>query len=360
MKIPSTDMITVKCGSHIAGRMILSPQRLMVFEYDANWLKNGFALSPFFLPLKAGAMTARREPFHGNFGVFADSLPDGWGNLLLDRVLRKYGLDPALLTTIQRLSLIGNNGMGALTYEPAFAVPEPQALDDLNEIAAEVEMILNDQTYSKTVDELYRQAGSSAGARPKVLIMYEGEHWLVKFASSMDPYNVGEIEFEYSQRARRAGIEMPETRLFEGKYFGVKRFDREGDERFHMISAAGLLHADFRLPSLDYTELIKATRALTGSVVEVEKMYRLMAFNVLIGNNDDHARNFSFIYKKGEWKCSPAYDLLPSVGMNGEHCTAVAGNGRPNENDMLRVAAICSIENMRAKEIIEEVESSLL
>lgn len=359
MKLPSTDMITVKCGSHTAGRMMLSPEQLMVFEYDAHWLKEGFALSPFFLPLKASVVTARREPFHGNFGVFADSLPDGWGNLLLDRVLRKNGLDSASLTTIQRLSLVGNNGMGALTYEPAFALPEPHGLNDLNEIAAQIKMILNDQTYMESVDELFRQAGSSAGARPKVLMMHEGEHWLVKFPSALDPHNIGGIEFEYSQRARRAGIEMPETRLFEGKYFGVKRFDREGEERIHMISAAGLLHADFRLPSLDYTELIKATRALTGSVGEVEKMYRLMVFNVLIGNNDDHARNFSFIYKKGEWKCSPAYDLLPSVGMNGEHCTAVAGSGRPDEGDMLRVAAQCSIENVRAKEIIAEVGRSL-
>jgi serine/threonine-protein kinase HipA len=202
---------------------------------------------------------------------------------------------------------------------------------------------------------LYRQAGSLAGARPKVLVMHEGEHWLVKFPSAIDSQNIGEIEFEYSQHARRAGIEMPETRLFEGKYFGVKRFDRSDSERIHMISAAGLLNADFRLPSLDYTELIKATRALTGSVKEVEKMFRLMVFNVMIGNKDDHARNFSFIYANNEWKCSPAYDLLPSDGMNGEHCTALAGNGKPNVDDVIKVADLCSIDKKKAKEIVDEV-----
>lgn len=358
MKLPSSDIIIVKCGSQNVGRIMLSPEELIIFEYDTNWLKKGYSISPFFLPLKAGTMIARRDPFNGNFGVFADSLPDGWGHFLLDRILRKHDIEPYSLTLLQRLSLVGCNGMGALSYEPFISLPETRKMEDLNEIAAEITAVLKDQTYTKSLDELYCKAGSSAGARPKVMLIHEGEHWLVKFPSSLDPENIGKTEFAYSNKARRAGIEMPETILFEKKYFGVKRFDREGKKRIHMISAAGLLHADFRLPSLDYVELLKATRALTRSEQETEKMFRLMVFNVMIGNKDDHARNFSFVYRKGEWKCSPAYDLLPSNGMNGEHCTAVGGSGRPEVHDLLRAAKQCSINEKRAKQIIAQVYES--
>jgi serine/threonine-protein kinase HipA len=148
---------------------------------------------------------------------------------------------------------------------------------------------------------------------------------------------------------------MPETRLFEGRYFGVRRFDREGDIRYHVHSASGLLYASHRFPSLDYTDLMKATLALTRNVAEVEKMFRQMVFNVMIGNKDDHAKNFSFLYKNGKWILSPAYDLLPSAGFNGQHTTTVNGKGNPTISDCLEVARLTAFPENRAKVIVKEL-----
>ena len=359
LKIKEIDIITVRCNSEVIGRIALTPERLAAFEYDKQWLAKGFTVSPFFLPLQQGVFTAKQNPFDGNFGVFADSLPDGWGNLLLDRLLKKNQINPQSLNILQRLTIVGNNGMGALSYEPEFTIATSKASSDLNTISKEVEKILKEEESVNDLEKLWLMAGSSAGARPKVLVKHNNEHWLVKFPSSSDPKNIGEIEYSYSLLAKKAGIDMPETKLFEGRFFGTKRFDIINNQRVHVHSAAGLLNADFRLPSLDYTELIKATRAITRNEKEVEKMFRLMVFNVLIGNKDDHAKNFSFIFSHNQWECSPAYDLLPSNGINGEHITSIAGNGKPKKEDIFSVAQQTSITEKKAKEIYEEVYSTV-
>ena len=173
-----------------------------------------------------------------------------------------------------------------------------------------------------------------------------------------DPANIGEVEYKYSQIARKAGLIMPETRLFEDKYFGVKRFDRQGNKRVHMHTAAGLLNADFRIPSLDYKTLVEATLFLTHDTQEAEKMFRLMVFNVIGNNKDDHAKNFSFIYEDGRWQVSPAYDLVPSEGFNGQHTTTVLGQGLPTEKDMLELAKQTGIDLKHAEQIIEEVKEA--
>jgi serine/threonine-protein kinase HipA len=131
---------------------------------------------------------------------------------------------------------------------------------------------------------------------------------------------------------------MPETRLLEGKYFGVERFDRTHGKKIHTVSAAGLLHADYRIPCLDYLDLLKLCQILTKNMEEVGMLFRVMAFNVSIKNRDDHAKNFAFQLINGEWKLSPAYDLLPSSGFNGFHTTTVNNNGEPTLHDMMTVA----------------------
>ena len=152
---------------------------------------------------------------------------------------------------------------------------------------------------------------------------------------------------------------MPATRLIEGKYFSVQRFDRENGKRLHVHSAAGLLYASHRLPSLDYTELLKATMALTKDINEMEKMFRLMVFNVLIGNKDDHAKNFSFVYSNSKWCLSPAYDLLPSVGFNNNHTTTINGKGKPEIKDCMEVAKLTAFPLKTAKKIINQVMTGL-
>lgn len=359
IEIRNIDIITVRLNTDTVGRIAITPSGTAAFEYNEHWLAKGYSISPFFLPLKSGVFTAKQHPFNGNFGVFADSLPDGWGNLLLDRLLKKHQVNPTSLNLLQRLAIVGSNGMGALRYEPEVNIASPLGSTDLNTIAIEVEKILGETECSNNLEKLWFLAGSSAGARPKVMIKHSNEHWLVKFPASTDSKDIGTIEYQHSLLAKKAGLQMPETKLFEGKFFGVKRFDISDNQRMHLLSAAGLLHADFRLPSLDYTELIKATRALTRNENEVEKMFRLMVFNVLIGNKDDHAKNFSFIYTSKQWQCSPAYDILPSNGIGGEHTTSIAGNGKPQIDDLFRVAKQTSIPKPKAAQIIEEVRSAV-
>jgi serine/threonine-protein kinase HipA len=350
------NILKVCFNEKTVGRMAMAPDRRCVFEYDAGWIETGFSISPFYLPLQSGAFTARADPFGGLFGVFSDSLPDGWGSLLLDRLLIREGIRPGALTPLDRLSIVGSSGMGALTYHPDNLLSTGDDQSDLNELAGEVEKILNEEN-SGNFELLFRKNGSSGGARPKVLINVDGQHWLVKFRSAYDPKDIGTIEYQYSLDAKKCGIEMPETKLFEGKYFGVRRFDREGDIRYHMHTAGGLLYASHRLPSLDYADLMKGTMILTRNMEEVAKMYRLMVFNVLKSNKDDHAKNFSFLFKNGTWQLSPAYDLVPSDGFNGNHCTTINGKGNPGREDLFEVAENAGFPKKQALSIYDEISS---
>ena len=157
---------------------------------------------------------------------------------------------------------------------------------------------------------------------------------------------------------------VPETKLFNGKYFGTRRFDRKPDgEKIFMISASGLLDADHRSPVLDYNVLMKATLELTRDFREVEKMFRLMCFNVFAHNRDDHAKNFSFLYNSGKWQVSPAYDLVynSGIGFTQEHATMIDGEGKnPTEKHILSVAKKSGMDMRRAEEVMGEVEAALL
>ena len=359
-KMNNINIIEVWLVGQKVGRLALTPENLCAFEYDAEYLKTGVSISPFYLQLKSGVFVAKRDPFAGNFGVFNDSLPDGWGNLLLDRYLTERGINPHRLTILQRLSLIGKTGRGALEYVPDNSIIEEGSYLELNKLAEDAEKLLNSNEYTEgSLSALYKHGGSSGGARPKVFLKIDGEEWLIKFRSSSDPKNVGEIEYKYSLLAKKCGIEMPETKLFEGKYFGVKRFDRVDGGKQHVISAAGLLNADYRIPSLDYETLLSVCFKFTRNMEEVYKLYRLMVFNVLIKNKDDHAKNFSFILKDGDWKLSPAYDILPCEGFNGYHTTTINGKGDPKEADIYAVAKAVGIDTTKAKDIYNDIKEAL-
>lgn len=354
------NVITISYHKQTVGRLALTKDRLCAFEYDASWLANGFSISPFKLPLEKKVFIAPRDPFDGNFGVFSDSLPDGWGRLLIDRMLIKKRINPAEVSILDRLAIVGKSGMGALEYHPETILSTAKITDNLDELAAECERILNDD-YKGNLEELVKAGGSSGGARPKVLIKYKKEDWIVKFRSNTDSKDIGKQEYDTSIKARKAGLYMPTTELFEGKYFGVKRFDRKSDgTKVHMLSASGLLDASHRFPTLDYVDLLKATLLLTRDFRELEKMFRLMCFNIFVHNRDDHSKNFSFLYDGKAWKTSPAYDLIYSDGPGGEHTTAVAGEGKnPTEKDILKVAEDTGIPPAKAKQIIDEVKFAL-
>lgn len=339
----------------LVGQIAQTPEWKIVFEYSQDFLKTGFTISPFHLPLKPGLFTARDEPFAGNFGVFNDSLPDGWGNLLLDRFLSSQGISLNSLSVLDRLSLIGSNGMGTLQYFPDQKIQSKFISTELAFLAQEVQKVISETEYSEHVELLIGVGGSPGGARPKALIKHNHESWMVKFPSSIDPPDIGSIEFEYSRIARICGIEMPRTQLFEDKYFGVKRFDREGDRRIHMHTASGLLYASHRYPSLDYTDLMKASFALTKNINDSYKLFRQMVFNVLTGNKDDHAKNFSFTHGENGWRLAPAYDLAPSGGFNGNHSTTVAGQGQPSKSDIFEVGTQIGLKQSLLLQIFDDV-----
>lgn len=342
------------------GRMAITPDEVCGFEYDSDWIKTGFSISPFYMPLKSGLIMAKRDPFRGNFGVFDDSLPDGWGNLLLDRYLQEKGIDPYKLSILERLSLIGSTGRGALEYRPDKSIITNDEFIEFDRLAKEAEKILESKESEGSVDLLYKYGGSSGGARPKVFARIDGREWLVKFKATNDPVNVGEIEYNYSLLAKECGIRMAETRLFNDRYFGVERFDRTPRGKIHTISAAGLLHANYRIPSLDYSILLKLTLNLTKDMEQVISMFRLMVFNILISNRDDHAKNFSFQWINGTWELSPAYDLLPSSGFNGYHTTTINGKGEPELSDIIAVVSEVGIQRQNAIQIVQEVSNKCI
>ena len=339
------------------GRLATTPDSLCAFEYDSTYLLSGTSISPFYLPPKSEVFIAKRTPFKGGFGVFDDSLPDGWGNLILDRYLKSKSIDPNKFTLLQRLALIGSTGRGALEYRPDYSESTTDEIIDFDNLAKEAEKILTTDYEGDSLDTLYKYGGSSGGARPKVFVKIGDKEWLVKFRATIDPANIGEIEYKYSLLAKKCGINMPETKLFEGKYFGVERFDRTSCGKIHTISAAGLLNADYRVPSLDYGDLLQLCHILTRNMEDVYALFRQMVFNVTIKNRDDHAKNFSFQLIDGEWRLSPAYDLLPSSGFNGFHTTTINNNGEPTTDDVMAVAAKVGLNKQRVIEIIQEISS---
>ncbi len=353
--------VEVWWNDRLVGRLALTREGLCAFEYSAEQLASGISISPFELPLRSGVFIAKSRPFDGGFGVFDDCLPDGWGLLVLDRYLQKKGINPRSLTILDRLSLVGSTGRGALEFRPDNSVTDDKDFADFEQLALEAEKILSSEEYDgEGIEEFQHRGGSPGGARPKIFTRYDGKEWLVKFQAKGDPKNIGKTEYRYSQLAKACGVEMPETRLFEDKYFGVERFDRTLRGKHHVVSMAGLLCADYRIPSIDYQHIFKVCAALTHSVAELWKVYRLMVFNYLIDNKDDHAKNFAFIYRDGEWRFAPAFDLLPSDGINGYHTTSINDCIEPTESDILSVAEQSGLDKAEAKYIFEELRYTVL
>ena len=353
------------------GTLALMKNNIVAFEYDSNWITNGFSISPFSLPLKKQVFIPRIDPFDGLYGVFSDSLPDGWGRLLVDRMLNSQNINPREISQIDRLAIVGETGMGALSYKPEYNLLEDKDYqEDYDNLALSCKKILNTE-HSADLDKLFKLGGSSGGARPKILTKIDNEDWIIKFPSSLDDSNIGKLEYLYSVCAKKCKIDMPETKLFPSKissgYFGIKRFDRKklstgAIRKLHMISVSGLLETSHKIPNLDYNDLMQLTLNLTKSFEEVEKLFRLMCFNVFSHNRDDHSKNFSFIYNEdlNKWELSPAYDLTYSYSINGEHATTINGNGvNPGLNDILKVAEKIGLDKKKAEKIAIEIKETV-
>ena len=348
------------------------------FEYDAAFLQQPLWLSPFKLPPRPGLLEHRDRSFGPLPGLFDDSLPDGWGLLLMDRYFRQQGRRPEEMTALDRLAYLGSRTMGTLTYHPPTDPDSaPQALD-LGVLAEAAAAVLRGNA-AEVLPQLLRAGGSPGGARPKVLVGVRGdellsgeaelpadfEAWIVKFPAHQDDRDAGALEETYARMARRAGIHLPPTRLFAtadgGSYFGVRRFDRQAGRRFHVHSFGNLIHADFRLPSCDYQQLLELTQALTRRRQDLLEQFRRAVFNVLAHNRDDHAKNFSFRFDDHDkWEISPAFDLVFAPGPGGEHTTTVAGEGKaPGRRHLFELAEKAGIEAGQAREICEEVAAAV-
>lgn len=346
--------LEVRLYNKTVGHLALTSDGLCAFEYSHEWLATGFAISPFELPLRSGVFIAKSSPFEGGFGVFDDCLPDGWGMLIMDRFLQQKGINPQTLTLLDRLSLVGLNGRGALEFYPDFSEFEDDEAVDFNQLNKAVEAILDDRTYSGNgIGELYRRGGSPGGARPKIFVKYDDAEWLVKFRAKEDPKNIGKQEFHYAEIAKACGLKMMDCRLFEEQFFGTKRFDRtDSGEKIHVVSMAGLLCADYRIPCIDYLHVFQVASELTHNMAELWNTYRLMCFNYLINNKDDHAKNFAFLCKNGNWHFAPAFDLLPSEGMNGFHTTSFNNSITPNDTNLIELAKRVGLNEKEAKETL--------
>lgn len=377
MSIKSINVFLYKNSEKLNVGKLIYKDRKIYFEYDKDFLDRKIELSPYKVPLKSGVFICDDRVFDGLYGVFADSLPDGWGKLLLDRHLMQKGIKFSDITPLDRLGYIGSYGIGALSYEPILENIETNideiVLDDL----AQSSLKILKGTSEELLDTLLVLGGSSAGARPKAMIQIDQnddivygskeltmgyEHYLVKFPSANDFKDIGKLEYIYSKLAKDAKIDIPDTKLLESNsnyYFAIKRFDRIKDKRVHIHSVAGLTHSDFRFPSLDYDDLLNLTLHLTKDVNEQIKMYRLAVFNLFTHNRDDHAKNFSFLLdNNNNWKLAPAYDLTYSFGPGGEHSTTYMGEGRnPTTEHLEKLAKKHNIKEF--KYIIDEIRTVL-
>ena len=360
-----TDKLTVKYHDRTVGTLSLTPDdRMCAFEYDNSWLSDGFSISPLELPLKTGLFIAKHQPFHGNFGIFEDSLPDGYGRYLLHKALLRESINDADLSALDKLSIVGNGGMGALTYHPEKKIIKESDILDFDLLQEKALQVLKEQQDTDAGLLLYK-SGNSGGVRPKAIFSDKEGHWLIKFRHYYDPVDIGQQELHYNEVAKRCGINVPDCKLINDRYFITRRFDIDSNgERIHTATAGGLLCLSLTMPYLDYANLLALTGFLSQSAKEVEELFRRMVFNYLTDNKDDHCKNFSFMVTDNgnghhSWHLAPAYDLtLCTEGYNGKHATSVNGTGDPTLKDMIAVGTKNKMSEQRCREIYEEVKSN--
>ncbi|MFK7784720.1 MAG: type II toxin-antitoxin system HipA family toxin [Crocinitomicaceae bacterium] len=357
------------------GQMVLDGKDVL-FKYHNEYLSKGWNISPLKLSFDDSLQVSSPSPFDGLFGVFSDSLPDAWGQLLTRRLLSQKGITIQQLSTLDRLALLSDNTSGALIYRPTEdQIGQDPTSIDLDAINKSVQGVLEGES-TEIIDQLFQMGGSSGGARPKIYAGYDPrdnqlmfgndslpenfQHWIVKFAAKVDTPDIANIEMAYYEMARAANMEMTESQLLTGKsgknYFATQRFDRINNDRLHMISAAGIFHDDFERSQMDYGTLMHEAYNLMNNHSVLEEILRRTAFNVFAHNRDDHSKNFAFLMdSSGRWRFAPAYDLTFSSSSHGMHSTTCSGNAtNPGIKELMELAKHFSIR--KADRIIQEVK----
>lgn len=395
-------------GRQIGAVALAEGSDLAEFEYTPEFAASGIEVAPVEMPLAAGRIYSfpglSRETFRGLPGMLADSLPDRFGNALVDAWLARQGREPASFNAVERLCYTGGRGMGALEYRPSIG-PEPVEshpveVEALAELAAEVlsrrvdlRTNLGEEGREQALGEILRVGTSAGGARAKALLAFNPEtlevrsgqldvpsgfqHWILKFDGVADrsreigePRGYGVIEWLYSEMANRAGIEMAECRLLEDgdhRHFMTRRFDRtESNRRLHMQSLAALAHLDFNLPGANsYEQAFQMIRRLGLGRDAIEQQFRRMAFNVVARNQDDHVKNIAFLMDRaGNWKLSPAFDLTwaynPVGRWTSAHQMSIAGRREEfTIADFREVGRLASMKRGDVDSILEEVTDAV-
>ena len=374
------------------------------FEYDKDFVNSGIELSPLRMPLGKNiyefpALT--EEPFYGMPGLVADSLPDRFGNAVIEQWLTSLGKSLADFTAIDRLCYTGKRGMGALEYVPASAdIKDIDANINVREMvkfASDVlsgrERISLSSRDSLTYSQLVQVGSSAGGARAKALIAWNEktnevrsgqmqldtgyDYWLMKFDNVLkngdhgleDKPEYTLIEYAYYLMARKAGITMNECRIYnsgDDHHFMTKRFDRVNGKKIHMQSLGALAHISYREPGVCGYELAAMYMKKLGiSYKEIEQFYRRMVFNCLAVNQDDHVKNISFIMDRaGKWWLSPAYDITFSYNPTNKWLRAhqMTVNGKTTKiglPDLLEAGSKMGIKERRCKDIISEIGASV-
>lgn len=360
-------------GEHCLLGTLASDGKQTLFEYSSDAIAKGLELSPRYLPLSHQTYSFPTQPLQ-LAGLFADSLPDGWGMLLMDRYFKKYhGREPYHIHPFERLAFLGEHTMGALSYLPTMEMDAPMTALNFFDLADAIVQVQQDQD-TKVLAELALTGGSPQGARPKALVYYqpttrqmstqafdETEPWLVKFPAQSEHLEVCAIEAAYLQMAKECGLDVPDFHFLSVNNtlnaLVIKRFDRQGNIRIPMHSLAGALHANFRIPDCSYNIFLRMTRFMTKSEAEVQKAFAQCVFNVCMHNRDDHTKNFSYLMNaRGEWMLSPAYDLTFNTGLNGHHQMDIEGESLyPTRKHLLALAKNAGLSLRLCTQTIDDI-----
>ncbi len=329
----------------LVSSIALTGRPLIMFEYSEEAARRGLELSSLRLALK-GPRLRRDFPAHqlGLPGPVYDALPDGWGMLLMDRLFRQRGLNAARIGPLERLTYIGSNAMGAMSFEPSQSEAAALAQDiTLSKLATEVQEVLDGEG-GAFLQRLLQMGGSPQGARPKALLYRDPasghfttaasvqlEAWLIKFPARQEHPDVCAIEAVYAQCLRECQIDTPDTAYFSlpngQAAFASKRFDRQNGLRVPMQSLAAYTGANYQVPgALDYTSFLRATQLCTNDVRQKALAFERVVFNIVFNNRDDHPKNFAYtMTHNGQWQLAPAYDVTWCEGPGGYHQMDVMG-----------------------------------
>jgi serine/threonine-protein kinase HipA len=403
-----TDAKVLLWGSEIGAVSWVDDRAIGVFQYDPNFVRSGIQLSPLMMPLSGYPYEFPALPkntFWGLPGLLADSIPDKFGNAIIDAWLASEGRSIKNFNSVERLCSIGSRGMGGLEYWPAIrefypkskAIEVAKLIELTNKILEQREnivgVLLGDDDREALAD-IIRVGTSAGGARAKAILAWNPktnelrsgqidglpgfEYWILKFdgiSSNRDkdlsvPQGYGKIEYAYYLMAIEAGVEMTECHLHhEGgrSHFMTKRFDRDADGgKLHMQSFCAMAHVDYNQPTLySYEQAIQTMKQLGVSHTDLEQQVLRAMFNVIGRNQDDHVKNIAFLMnRRGEWRLSPAFDVIYSYDPKGtwtsKHQMSI--NGKRDmftKEDLFALAAIGGIKAYRASEMLNRVIKSI-